>query len=242
MPEPAHPPARRIARVMVDLALDREFDYLVPPHLSGEVHPGSQVKVPFGKRTTTGFVVGFADAPARPGLRELDSVLSGGALLRSDVMDLARWIADYYCCPLEQVLRTVLPGAVRREQRGFKQQLHVIPTARASSEPDLALLRRRAKKQAAAIDVLVAMGRMPASELAAAAHVDLAALRTLAAKGFVVIENDSVSRDPLAGQDFVRTRPLTLSADQPAALERVKASIDTGTPGVVLLFGVTGSG
>ena len=240
---PTHPgPNVRIARVMVDLALDREFDYLVPAHLAGTLHAGSQVKVPFGHRATTGFVVALADVPARPGLREIDSVLSGGALIRSDVMDLARWIADYYCCPLEQVLRTVLPGAVRREKRGFKEQLHVVPTEKASSEPDLAALRKKARKQAAALDVLVAVGKMPASELAAAAKIDTAAIRSLAAKGFVIVENDSITRDPLAGQDFVRTHPLTLSPEQAAALERVKASIDTGTPAVVLLFGVTGSG
>src|SRR5947209_7045744 len=55
-----------IAKVVVDLALDREFDYRIPPHLAAAVHIGSRVTVPFGRRNAQGYVVGIADSSPFP--------------------------------------------------------------------------------------------------------------------------------------------------------------------------------
>ena len=37
------------AKVLVNLSLDRCFDYLIPEHLSGKVKVGMKVMVPFGR-------------------------------------------------------------------------------------------------------------------------------------------------------------------------------------------------
>jgi len=39
-----------IARVSLELALRKEFDYSIPPGLAGLVDVGSRVQVPFGAR------------------------------------------------------------------------------------------------------------------------------------------------------------------------------------------------
>ena len=39
-----------IARVTLELALRKEFDYLIPPGLTQQVDVGSRVQVPFGAR------------------------------------------------------------------------------------------------------------------------------------------------------------------------------------------------
>jgi primosomal protein N' (replication factor Y) len=49
-----------IAKVVVDLALDREFDYRIPAALAGQVRVGSRVRVPLGRRLAQGYVVGLA--------------------------------------------------------------------------------------------------------------------------------------------------------------------------------------
>jgi primosomal protein N' len=41
------------------------------------------------------------------------------------VLELARWIAEYYCCPVETALKSVLPDAVRREDDGWRERLFV---------------------------------------------------------------------------------------------------------------------
>ena len=38
-----------IARVTVNLSLDRLFDYRIPESLAGEIFPGMKVNVPFGR-------------------------------------------------------------------------------------------------------------------------------------------------------------------------------------------------
>ena len=50
----------RIAKVVVEISLDREFDYRIPAHLQSSIHVGTQVVVPFQSRELRGFVVGLA--------------------------------------------------------------------------------------------------------------------------------------------------------------------------------------
>ena len=46
-----------IARVAIDLALDRLFDYEVPEALEGKLAVGQLLSVPFGHREARGFVM-----------------------------------------------------------------------------------------------------------------------------------------------------------------------------------------
>ena len=47
------------------------------------------------------------------------------SLVTPRVLALARWIAGYYCCPVEVALKSVLPEAVRREEPGWRERLFV---------------------------------------------------------------------------------------------------------------------
>ena len=49
-----------IAKVITDISLDREFDYLVPEELQDKLRPGSAVSVPFGRSCRTGYVLSLA--------------------------------------------------------------------------------------------------------------------------------------------------------------------------------------
>ncbi len=55
-----------IARVALDTALDRLFDYAVPPELAPRVRVGVRVRVPFGARASSGYVVECAEHAALP--------------------------------------------------------------------------------------------------------------------------------------------------------------------------------
>ena len=43
-----------VAKVIVDLALDKEFDYEIPEELAERVKVGTMVSVPFGKSRREG--------------------------------------------------------------------------------------------------------------------------------------------------------------------------------------------
>src|SRR3974390_1889519 len=55
-----------IARVTLELALRREFDYLIPSSLQGQVEVGTRVQVPLGARKVMGFVTAVAETCAHP--------------------------------------------------------------------------------------------------------------------------------------------------------------------------------
>jgi len=115
----------RIAKVAVDLSLDREFDYLIPEPLLAAVEIGSRVSVPFGHRHVNGFVVGLADESEFEGLKPISKLLGEKSLITEPVMELARWMSLYYLAPFENCVRAVLPAVVRRKTRGEKKQLMV---------------------------------------------------------------------------------------------------------------------
>jgi primosomal protein N' (replication factor Y) len=115
----------RIAKVAVDLSLDREFDYLISEPLRPLIEIGSRVEVPFGPRSVTGFVVGFADKSAFDDLKPIGKVLGEKSLVTETVMELARWMSAYYLTPFEVCVRAVLPAVVRNKANGDKKQLMV---------------------------------------------------------------------------------------------------------------------
>ena len=65
----------KIAKVVVEIALNREFDYLIPGALASQVRLGSRVQVPFGHAMARGYVVGLSDHSDWPGLKTLDSLI-----------------------------------------------------------------------------------------------------------------------------------------------------------------------
>jgi primosomal protein N' (replication factor Y) len=102
--------------VALPVPLDRAFTY----ELGGlEVVAGARVLVPFGGQKLMGVVVKVHDvAPsADVEVKAVAQVLDEVALLGSELMELGKWIAVYYCAPLGEVLRGMLPltAEVRRQ-------------------------------------------------------------------------------------------------------------------------------
>src|SRR5258708_7206108 len=114
-----------ISPVTLEIALRKGFDYLIPPELAGQVDVGSRVQVPFGPRKVMGCVTALAEESAHANLRSLLKVIGAQTLVTPKVLQLARWIGEYYCCPPEIALKSVLPEAVRKEEAGWKERLFV---------------------------------------------------------------------------------------------------------------------
>ena len=111
-----------IAKVIVDVSLDREFDYTIPDKLADKIKIGSRITVPFGHRHVEGYVVGLAEKSSFKTLKPIKAVIGAKPYIDDTILKLARWMSSYYCASLEQCIRTVLPGAVRRKNSKFKKQ------------------------------------------------------------------------------------------------------------------------
>src|SRR5439155_17428017 len=94
--------ARRVvARVTLEIALRKEFDYAIPPEMAAQIDVGTRVKVPFGPRQVNGIVTEIIEQSTHTNLRAIAKVISAPSLVTPKVLKLARWIADYYCCAPE---------------------------------------------------------------------------------------------------------------------------------------------
>ena len=78
-----------IAKVIVEIALDREFDYEIPAAIEEKVELGSVVEVPFGKRFTRGYVIGLADGSDCKKLKRIQHVVGDKPLITPNILGLA---------------------------------------------------------------------------------------------------------------------------------------------------------
>ena len=212
-----------IARVTLELALRKEFDYLIPPDLADRVEVGSRVQVPFGPRKVLGCVTGLVEESAYARLKPILKVLGRQTFVTPGILQLARWIGDYYCCAPETALKSVLPEAVRHEQAGWRERLHVRVLALAGDAPKLA------KRQQEIWRILEERREMPLQELLTLARTTTATLRRLEDKGLIAIAPEISERDPYAREHILPTQPLVLNPAQARALAAITAAMD-GSP------------
>ena len=245
-----------IARVSLEIALRKEFDYLIPPGLAGQVEVGSRVQVPFGPRKILGCVTALAEESARTNLKPILKIIGAQTLVTPQVLKLARWIGEYYCCAPEIALKSVLPEAVRKESSGWRERLFVRALPVGGEFPKLP------KRQQAVWNIVEERRELALQELLDLAETTAATVRKLEDRGLVEIASEISERDPYAREHILPSQPLPLNPAQAAALEKIKAAMnrtedgglkmEDGSAGpssilhppssTFLLHGVTGSG
>ncbi|HXR03702.1 MAG TPA: primosomal protein N' [Verrucomicrobiae bacterium] len=248
-----------IARVSLEIALRKEFDYSIPPGLAGQVEVGSRVQVPFRSRKIYGTVTALAEESAYAGLKPLLKVIGAQTLVTPKVLSLARWIADYYCCAPEIALKGVLPEAIRKKKEtdaGWKKQLFV------RALPVNGELPKLPKRQQEVWNLIEERREILLTELVELAETTAATVRKLEDRGLLEITPQISERDPYAREHILPTQPLPLNPAQAKALEEITKAMKRGEDGglkmedgkagpssilhppssTFLLHGVTGSG
>src|SRR5437763_12142206 len=204
-----------IARVTLELALRKEFDYLVPAELADQVDVGTRVQVPLGPRKVLGCVTAVAEESGQAKLKPILKVIGATSLVTAKVLKLARWIGQYYCCAPETALKSVLPEAVRREQAGWRERLYVRALPLSGELPKLA------KRQKEIWHILEERRELPLKELIELAETTAATIRRLEDKGLVAISAQISERDPYEHEHILPSQPLVLNAAQSKALGAV---------------------
>src|SRR5476651_1257921 len=239
----------RFARILVDGTTDREFDYVVPDALAGMVTVGSRVRLPFRHRQLLGTVVALPEVSGVDAakLRPVTSVVGSSSepAIPPVLLELARWIADYYCAPLDQAMRSVLPDVIRKAEMDFKER-QFARLVRAPDEEEAARLSKRSPRRA---ELLAALETAPGQRVQVVQLLeDLGTTRQtlqgLVNLGYVTIEAGTIPRDPFGVNAFIADSPLALDEEQTAALAAVQAMMQAprAEHKPMLLHGVTGSG
>ncbi len=99
-------------KVVFDVPLDRDFDYLIPSELESQVAPGVRVTAPLANRLTCGLVIAVSEittvAPHIK-LKPIAAVLDKKPLFGSDLFPLARYLKSRWGCPIGQILFALIP-------------------------------------------------------------------------------------------------------------------------------------
>ncbi len=106
------------AQVAVPVHVSKTFTYRLPPTLRREARVGARVLVLLGQKPMTGYIVGLLPRlPPGASLDESDikearELLDAEPLVTPEVLDIARWVAEYYAAPLGEVLKAALPAGI----------------------------------------------------------------------------------------------------------------------------------
>lgn len=244
-----------IARVTLEIALRKEFDYLVPEELQPSVEIGTRVKVPFGSRQVMGVVTALPESSTHTQLRSILKVVGKQSQITPRILDLARWISSYYCCAVETAIKSVLPDAVRKEKEGWQERLFVRVLPRTGELPKLT------RRQLDVWQIIEERRELALQELLRLTGTTAEVVRRIEDRGLIQIAPAVVERDPYANETIIPTTALQLNSEQSTCLQALVRALDAvptpnsrssegpkspsqpnGIPSTFLLHGVTGSG
>ena len=108
------------------IQLDREFDFLIPEQMQGQIKIGQQVTFPFGraKKLQTGFVVGVSDQ-SEYATSELSEIQDSTPVLSPELLAFCRQVADRQCAALGEILATAIPDHMARTP--IPESAHPLP-------------------------------------------------------------------------------------------------------------------
>ena len=229
-----------ILKIAVNVPLSREFDYLGPE--DGRLpQPGCRVRVPFGRRSAVGLVLGHATSSSLPAakIRRCSEIIDDSPIVAAPELRLIRFTSDYYHHPIGEVVAAALP-ALLRHGKALHPAVETLAVTDGGEDADIELLARKAPRQAELLEYLVDAGGngVEAERLNEELPNWRRALKPLLEKGWV-------SRIKARAGDFDETLAAgpqegpELNNDQLAALSRLRSS---DAFGVFLVDGVTGSG
>jgi primosomal protein N' (replication factor Y) len=246
--EPAEPPhTGPFAAIALEQSIDRSLDYAVPAGLVASLKVGQRVRVPLGKgnRPAFGYVVSIHPTTAYPRIKRMLNIDDERVLVGPELMELARWMSRYYCCPLGGVLEAVLPAAVRKKVGlGYSQ---IVRLAMDREKVQEILEKTRAPKRRSILARLLQLQpdeSIDLVRLAGESGATVPTVRKLVRLGLITVTPEvdlpglTADMQPSAGDE----PDIGLNEDQQKVFDALLPRMTEGGFSVNLLLGVTGSG
>lgn len=106
------------AQVALPIHLRKLFTYRLPPSMKQAARVGSRVIVRLGTKPMTGYIVALlprlreGTSLVESEIKEVEELLEVEPSLAPEVIEIARWVSDYYVAALGEVLRAALPAGI----------------------------------------------------------------------------------------------------------------------------------
>ncbi|MBI4885576.1 MAG: primosomal protein N' [Acidobacteria bacterium] len=246
-------PALRLISVAVPVPYLDSLTYSVPDRWSELPPVGARVRVPVGGRMLVGCVVGH-DALLGPETepREVAEILDRHPFLPPPVVDLCRWVAEYYVAGIGDAIGVAMPPGSRRAS-SIRTQRVVAATAHGLAALEADSATRQAPpdhpgptpRQRAVLEMLAGAPAGLSTSALRERGVSADVVRRLAARGLAATREEATERDPFAQAalaDLTHDPARELTGEQVAAVATLTALADAQQFRVALLHGVTGSG
>ncbi len=185
--------------VAVPVPLDATFTYRIPEDLPEPV-VGGRVIVPFREKRLCGIVTELHDREPDFTVKRLSQILDTTPSLTPELMQLGRWIAQYYIAPIGEVFRTMLPLAAEfRRVIGYRITDKGIDALHAASTVGSSLRSRKEPEHQ--MQEYAVLNRLSDGEvireatLRSSAGASRAVLQTLLRKKWIAREDLSDVRD-----------------------------------------------
>lgn len=233
------------ANIIVDISnekLDKTFVYRIPPALAPEISVGVRVRIPFGNRKITGYVVELGDEteydPSR--IREIAGIVAGSVPIESQLIALAGWMRRNYGGTMNQALKTVIP--VKEKKRAVEKKTVCLALSETAAKSQLAeYTRKHHTARARLLEALLAQRELEWEVITGKLNVGGSVITAMEETGIVKVVRATRFRNPVGHMEKKGYR-LRLNEGQQSVVDAVIADYDAGGRRPWLLKGVTGSG
>jgi len=103
--------------VVFPIPVDKSYFYSVPEELKDKIKFGIRIKADFNNRKTYGFVIDIKneieDKEILDKVKLIEGVIDTEPLINEFTFKLAKWVKDYYITSLGEVLKVMIPSAIK---------------------------------------------------------------------------------------------------------------------------------
>jgi primosomal protein N' (replication factor Y) (superfamily II helicase) len=116
--EPAPAGGPQYAEVAVPVHVSSTFIYRLPAFLRQFAQPGSRIVVPLGRKLVTGYIVALLEnlragtSLDESAIKEAKEILDAVPLITPELLQITRWVAEYYLAPWGEVIKAALPPGI----------------------------------------------------------------------------------------------------------------------------------
>ncbi len=104
---------REYIKVAVPINLNELYTYSLPEDIKAEDVIGKRVLVNFRSRKIRGYAVAIGEYSDKYQIKDIIKVIDKRVVFNQEMIDLAKWLSDYYFCGIGEALSIMVPKGIK---------------------------------------------------------------------------------------------------------------------------------